>query len=120
MFSSISLQSAAALLVYACQPVGRASGLNHSSFAPFHFHGAGGGVFRQISTIDGGAFSMLCMPAGREGELGERFFRFRCSIFPEQGRGGSADFGGSLPSADTCQQDWRGCTLNRVFFLFRR
>ena len=59
---------------------------------------------------------MLCMPAGREGELGERFFRFRCSIFSGQGRGGLPDFGGSLPWADTCQQDWRGCALNRVFF----
>ena len=104
MFSSRSLQSAAALLVYACQRVGRASGLNLSCFAPFHFHGAGGSVFRQISTIGGGAFSTLCMPAGPEGQLGERLFSLPLLNFPGAVEGRVSEFrwiatlGGYMPA----------------------
>ena len=68
VFYGRSLQSVAALLVYARQRVGRVSGLNiFFALLPFYFPGPEGGVFRQISTIGGGAFSMLCMPAGKEG-----------------------------------------------------
>ena len=75
MFSGIFLQSAAALLVNACQRVRRARGLNYFfALARFHFPGAGAGVFRQISTIGGDAFSVICMSVGPEGELRERFF----------------------------------------------
>ena len=75
MFSGRPLQSAAAFLVYACQCVGRASGLNYFFVsAGFHFPGAGD-VFRWISTIGGGALKILCsMSAGQEGELGEQLF----------------------------------------------
>ena len=75
MFFGRSLQSAAAPLVYACQRVGRAHVLNLFVFCactvPFSL--TAGPCFRGISTIRSGAFGILCMSAGREGELGEPF-----------------------------------------------
>ena len=69
-----SLLSAAALLVYVCQRVGRVNGENFYFALPlFNFPGSGSGVFLQISTIGGGAFG-ICMPACREGERTEPFF----------------------------------------------
>ena len=90
MFSGRSLQSVTALLVYACQRIGRESGLNvFFALAPFYLPAAVGGVFRQISTIGCGSFSILFMSVSREGELGElRFLSFSCSIFPEWGGDG--------------------------------
>ena len=95
VFSGRSLPSVSTLLVYGCQSIGRANGLNCLfALALFHFSGAGGGVFRPISTIGGCAFSILCLSAGREGELGELcFLRFSCSIFSEWGRGGARGSG---------------------------
>ena len=80
MFSGRSLQSVATLLIYACQRIGRANGLDYLfALERFHFPGAGGGVFWQISTIGGGAFG-ICMPACREGERSERFVFCACDV----------------------------------------
>ena len=68
------LPSAATLLVYSYQRVGRANGVNFLFALPLlNFPGPGVGVFRKISTIGGGAFR-ICMPACREGEQIEHCF----------------------------------------------
>ena len=95
-----SLRSAAALLVYACQRVGRASVLNlfFCAYAvPFSL--TAGRFFRGIFTIDEGAFGGY-MPAGQEGKRAEPFF-FSLSPLNFHGAGGRGGkgFGGSLPSA---------------------
>ena len=80
MLSGLSLQSVATLLVYACQRIGRANGLNYLfALGWFHFPEAGGGVFREISAIGGGAFG-ICMPACREGDRTERFVYCACAV----------------------------------------
>ena len=71
VFSGRSLQSVATLSVYARQHIGRANGLNYLfALARFHFAGAGGGVFRQIFTIGGGAFSNIMHVSGSGGRAG--------------------------------------------------
>ena len=60
------------------------------------------------------------MPAGREERrAAQLYFALLPLDFHGAGGRGRADFGGSLPLADTCQQDERGCALNRVFLRFR-
>ena len=115
MFSSRSLQSAAAFLVYACEPVWRASELNRY-FLRRSILTEREAIFSGRS-LQPAASLLVCYACQRVGRATwvNVFFRYRCSISPGQGRGELADFGGSLPSADTCQQDWRGCALNRVF-----
>ena len=72
-----SLPSAAALLVYACQRVGRGSGLNFA-FSLLIFLGLRGGVLRRSSPNGGAAFGIF-MPASREGKQDDYcFLRFRC------------------------------------------
>ena len=103
------------LLVYACQRIKRANGLNYLvALAPFHFPGTGGAVFRPISTIGDGAFG-ICMPADRESKRGEPFFcasvvrRFRSggeggareSVFQWNSTLGDGAFGIYMPA---CRQ----------------
>ena len=94
------LQPAAALLVYACQRVGRASGLNLDfCVCAIPFSRSEGQCFRVISTIGGGAVGGY-MPAGREGKRAAPFsFVLRPLNFLGVGGRGGASFGGSLPSA---------------------
>ena len=69
----ISPPSVAALVVYACQRVGRVNGVNICFALPLlNFPGPGGDVFWKISTIGGGAF-VICIPACRESERTEPF-----------------------------------------------
>ena len=115
-----SLPSAAALLIYACQRVGRASVLIFffSAYA-VQFSRTGGPCFRGISTIGGGAFGRY-MPAGREGERAALIsFAFLPLNFHGAGGRGGAGFGGSLPSAAlliyACQRVGRASVL--IFFF---
>ena len=117
-----SLPSAAALLVYVCQRVERANGVNVFSTLPLlSFPGPEGDGFWQIFTIGGGAFG-VCMPACREGERTELLFLcLRRSIFPAWG----GVFQKSLQTiakrlVDTCQRDGRGRVLHRFILRFRR
>ena len=105
-----------ARLVYACQRVGRASGLRILCASAVQFSRTRGRCFRVISTIGGGSFGGH-MPARREGKPAAPFyFALPPLNFPGAGGRGRAGFGGSSPLADTCQQNGRICALNRVFF----
>ena len=90
MFSGRSLQSAAALLVYACQRVGRASVLNFLFFAD------------REAVFWGDLYSRRrrYMPAGQEGMRAEPFY-FALLPWNFHGAGGRGGKGldESLPSA---------------------
>ena len=114
----------AALLVYACQRVGRANKLNLLFFvrAPFNFPGPGARCFQVISTIRGGAFSGY-MQTGRDRKRDVQFsFALPALNFDGEGGRGGAGFGGSLPSAEAflvceCQRVEKGSRLKFGFEL---
>ena len=65
-----SLPSAAALLVYACQRVGRANGLNFFfALAPFNYPVPGGGVFGGSLQLAAAVLVETCQRDGRGSAL---------------------------------------------------
>ena len=125
LFSGRSLQSTMALLVYSCQRVRIANGVNLLfALQLFEFFGVGarGSVFRWNSTLGDGVFGIY-MPACWKGENAELLF-FVLTPSNVSGPGGGV-FGESLRSAtalltDICQQGGRGSALNRSRLCFRR
>ena len=108
-----SLPSVAALLVYACQRVGRASVLNIILLAcAYQFSPTGGLCFRGFCTIDGGAFVGF-MPLGQEGKRAEPF-SFALPWLKGSGVWWIATLGGG--ALGMCIPAWREVERTELFF----
>ena len=102
--------------MYVCQRVGRASGqIFFVVLAESFFPGAGGGCFRGISTIGGGAFNILGMSAGRRASWVNVFFCASVVRFFSEWGGR-----GERVSVDRYQKDERGNLLDRFLSRFHR
>ena len=119
------LRSAEALLVYACQRVGRTSILIFIFRLRISVFLNRGWCFRAISTIGGGAFGGF-MPLGRKGKRAAPFsFVLPPVRFHGSGRRGGAGFVGSILSTAAllvyaCQRVGRASLLNFCFLLCLR